>query len=74
MNWQAVEHHAENAKKLDWPVRMVKFEGPKHVAHVIGNEQKYWDAVIRPWQECSKLQAASASVSSNSPGMHPAQL
>lgn len=74
VDWQAVEHHAGDAKKLDWPVHTVKFEGTKHVAHVIGNEQKYWDTVIRLWQECSKLQAASASVGSNSHGMHLAQL
>ena len=73
VDWQAVEHHAENAKKLDWPVHTVKFEGTKHVAHVIGNEQKYWNAVTRLWQECSK-RATSASVSSSSHGMHPAQL
>ncbi len=45
-----VEKHAEEAKKLGYPVESVHFEGSGHVAHMSKHGDQYWQAVASLWK------------------------
>jgi hypothetical protein len=54
IEWRNVERHAEECEAKQGTgakVFMVLFEGTRHVAHVVGNEEKYWGAVETLWRE-----------------------
>ncbi|KAK0706171.1 hypothetical protein B0T26DRAFT_657043 [Lasiosphaeria miniovina] len=45
-----VEQHIADAEKAGFDVRVEKFEGTPHVAHVRGGEDRYWRAVKETWE------------------------
>ncbi|KAG8743413.1 hypothetical protein FRC10_012078 [Ceratobasidium sp. 414] len=58
---QSVEAHASKAKELLGAsgadpnvVRLVKFEGSKHVSHARQDPQRYWAAVVDTWNTSSR--------------------
>jgi pimeloyl-ACP methyl ester carboxylesterase len=55
--YQNVEAHAMAAKASGIEVRLEKFEGTSHVAHIRGaeNQKRYWDAVKKIWEESRKI-------------------
>ncbi|KAJ3041343.1 hypothetical protein HDV00_009484 [Rhizophlyctis rosea] len=49
VNFRHVEKHAEWAESEGCVVRTEKFEGTKHVAHVVGDWGRYWGVVGEFW-------------------------
>ncbi|TLS23699.1 uncharacterized protein PpBr36_06116 [Pyricularia pennisetigena] len=46
-----VERHAAQAKQMGLPVRLEKFVGSPHVAHMRTDEDRYWSIVQETWDE-----------------------
>ncbi|KAI6377727.1 hypothetical protein MCOR25_002451 [Pyricularia grisea] len=46
-----VERHADQAKQMGLPVRLEKFVGSPHVAHMRTDEDRYWSIVQETWEE-----------------------
>lgn len=47
--WEDIECHAQDAKKLNWQVEELIFEGSAHCAHLRKDEQRYFKAVENLW-------------------------
>jgi hypothetical protein len=45
VDWQDVESHAEDAREKGWDVKTERFEGSKHVGHLIADGKRYWNDV-----------------------------
>ena len=43
--YTGVESSATDAKDKGWAVDLVEFKGTKHVAHVVGDKERYWRTV-----------------------------
>jgi hypothetical protein len=46
---EEVEEHAEQAIKTGRSVSLVRFEKSPHAGHIMEDEGKYWEAVIKAW-------------------------
>lgn len=51
VDWRDVERHAAEARAAGFEVRLEKFEGGKHVAHVRVDGDRYWRAMKEIWEE-----------------------
>jgi hypothetical protein len=49
VGWRAVEDNAEDARRKGYAVRLVKFEGSPHVAHMRADPERYWKVVVDAW-------------------------
>ncbi|KAJ1310803.1 hypothetical protein OPQ81_009323 [Rhizoctonia solani] len=51
---ESVERHAKKAKELiggdEGAIKLVKFQGSPHVAHVRTDPRRYWDTVVQTWE------------------------
>lgn len=50
VDWREVEEHTRDAKKKGYNVRVEKFEGSRHVSHVMSDEKRYWEIVESTWK------------------------
>lgn len=50
ISYSDIEAHARDAKEKGYRVKLERFEGTQHVAHVRGDEKRYWDVVTDIWQ------------------------
>ncbi|KAK0634287.1 hypothetical protein B0T17DRAFT_472033, partial [Bombardia bombarda] len=50
VDWDDVEKHARIAEAKGFEVRLERFDGTQHVAHVRGGEERYWKAVRETWE------------------------
>ena len=51
--WMEVEAHAEEARKAGLDVRMERFGGSAHVAHVRTDPERYWGVVKKVWEDAT---------------------
>jgi hypothetical protein len=77
--YEDVESHANRAEKKGWRVRRERFEGSKHVGHMVVDKQRYWRIVRTVWEEGvqqqrrgqnEKAAASSASLPTVVDGVH----
>lgn len=45
VDWEWVEASARDAEKQRWGIRLEEFRGSKHVAHAVGDKERYWKIV-----------------------------
>lgn len=45
IDWKDVESHANEARGDGWNVKTERFEGSKHVGHLITDPERYWNSV-----------------------------
>jgi hypothetical protein len=45
VNWEHVESHATEARKLGWKVDQEMFDGSAHVGHLVSDSTRYWKLV-----------------------------
>lgn len=50
VEYRDVEAHAARARACGYEVRLEKFVGTAHVAHVRGDEERYWNVVKEAWE------------------------
>ncbi|KAF7554323.1 hypothetical protein G7046_g6849 [Stylonectria norvegica] len=50
VDWRDVEEHGRRAKEAGTEVRMERFEGGRHVAHIRVDGERYWRAVKETWE------------------------
>ena len=63
VSWKDVEQHARKAESRRWPIRMEKFQGSEHVAHVQADRRRYWE-VIRLFWENNQISQSNDATSS----------
>jgi len=49
VRWRDIEAHADDATGRGCEVEKVRFEGSKHVSHMIVNPDRYSSAIERAW-------------------------
>ena len=49
VSWEHVEEHIKEAKGLEYVVDREKFVDSVHVGHLVSDEKRYWEAVMRLW-------------------------
>ena len=59
--WEDVMEHATDAREKGWKVAMEEFSGSKHVAHVVVDPERYWDAITGFWKRSQPPKLAIAS-------------
>ena len=47
--WEHVEEHIEEARRLGFVVDKERFVDSGHAGHLVSDEKRYWDAVVRLW-------------------------
>lgn len=50
IEWTDIEQHAEEARRKDWKVKEVLYEGSGHCAHSIMHKARYIEAVNNIWE------------------------
>jgi hypothetical protein len=50
VRWRDVEWHAKQAEDRGFDVRLEKFDKTLHVAHVRGDEDRYWRVARETWE------------------------
>ncbi|KAF2420352.1 hypothetical protein EJ08DRAFT_569241, partial [Tothia fuscella] len=45
VGWRDVEANAEEARKGGWDVQLERFDGSRHVGHVVADPARYWSTV-----------------------------
>jgi hypothetical protein len=48
--WQGIERHAAQARERGFDPRLEKFKGSLHVAHMVGDPERYWRIVGETWE------------------------
>jgi hypothetical protein len=50
ISWRDIEEHGLEAEKIGARAELVRFEGSAHCAHMRGDEERYWGAVVGTWK------------------------
>ncbi|KAH7313903.1 hypothetical protein B0I35DRAFT_279848 [Stachybotrys elegans] len=50
VDYHDVDRHADHARQRGYSVRQERFTGTRHVAHIRGDEERYWKVIKETWQ------------------------
>lgn len=50
IEWTDIEQHAEEARRKEWRVKEVLFEGSGHCAHLVMHKERYVETVNGIWE------------------------